>query len=141
MEEGVLCKIKHHGRKKYFIMAKIADKRGNVLSIGHSSYVRTHPLQKKYAQNVGLPKKEFLHAEIMALIRLLPQHRHKADSITVYRFNLDGTPANAKPCPICMSAIKAAGIKKIYYTTEYDNQKLDFKKYQQFQSRRKNDWL
>ncbi len=121
-------------RKKYFIMAKICDKRGKVLSIGHNSYVRTHPLQAKLAQRVQLPQKEFLHAEMMALIRLLPQHRQKAYSITIYRFNADGTPALAKPCPICQSAIEACGIKHIWYTTEDNAQDMEFSRYEQYQS-------
>ena len=118
-------------RKKYFIMAKICDKRGKVLSIGHNSYVRTHPLQAKMAQRVKLPKKEFLHAEMMALIRLLPQHRHKAHSITIYRFNADGTPALAKPCPVCESAIEACGIKHVWYTTEDNCLDMEYEQYEQ----------
>lgn len=118
-------KGKGRGNKKVFIFAKICDKRGRVLSIGWNSYVKTHPIQLKYAKKNKMPLREFLHAEAMAIIRLLPQHRAKAYSITVYRFRADGTPALAKPCPICMSMIRATGtIKKVYYTT--DNDPLDF---------------
>ena len=123
-------------QKKYFVMAKITDKSGMVLSVGHSSYVKTHPLQKKVAQKVGLPKKEFLHAEVMAIVRLRPEHRHKAHTITVYRFTADGRPALAKPCPVCQSMIEAAGIKHVYYTTPDNNQGLQYERYRQYQIER-----
>lgn len=130
---------KTYGRKKYFIMAKITDKSGMVLSVGHSSYVKTHPLQKKYAQKVGLPKKEFLHAEMMAIIRLRPHQLRKVHAITVYRFHEDGRPALAKPCPICQSMIEAAGIKHVYYTTDEDCLDMDFEQYEQH--RDEQDWI
>lgn len=131
---------KYSGRKKYFIMAKITDKRGMVLSVGHSSYVKTHPLQKKFAQKVNLPKKEFLHAEMMAIIRLRPHQRHKAHTITVYRFHEDGRPALAKPCPICQSMIAAAGIKNVYYTTDENPLDMDFEQYEQCRDEQ-DDWI
>lgn len=120
-------------QKKYFVMAAITDKRGLVLSIGYCSYVKTHPLQAKFAKKVNLPKKEFLHAEAMAIIRLRPEHRRKAHTITVYRFNADGSPALAKPCPVCQSMIEAAGIKHVYYTTPDNDQGMQYEQYRQHQ--------
>ena len=123
-------------QKKYFVMAKITDRKGKVLSIGHCSYVKTHPLQAKFAKKVNLPKKEFLHAEAMAIIRLCPENWYKAHTITVYRFNADGTPALAKPCPICQSMIEAAGIKHVYYTTPDNDQGLQYEQYRRYQIER-----
>lgn len=94
--------------------AIIFDKRGHPISVGQNSYVKTHPYQKKLAKNVGMPEKEYLHAEIHAITKCKDLSR--AYSIFISRYNADGQPMNAKPCPICAKAIKLAGIKKVRYT-------------------------
>lgn len=100
--------------KKHDLTAIIYDKRGRVLSIGKNNYVKTHPVQKKYANKVGHPHKEFLHAEVSAIVKC--KDLSKAHKISIFRFNTDGSPALAKPCPVCMSAIEAAGIQHITHT-------------------------
>lgn len=100
---------------KQELTAIIYDKKGKVLSIGQNSYIKTHPLQAKHASKVGLPDKQYLHAEIHAIIRC--KDLSKAYKIFISRINKHGDPALAKPCPICQSAIKAAGIEQIEYTT------------------------
>lgn len=94
--------------------AIIYDKRGRVLSIGKNSYIKTHPYQAECAKKVGLPDKQFLHAEIHAIIRCKDLTR--ARKIVVSRFGAHGEPKNAKPCPVCISAIRAAGIKYVEHT-------------------------
>ena len=96
------------------ITAVIYDKRGRVLSVGQNSYIKTHPHQAKHASRVGLEHKQFLHAEVHAIVRCKDLGR--AHKIFVTRFNKNGDPVLAKPCPVCMSAIRAAGIKLIEYT-------------------------
>lgn len=100
--------------KRQAITAMIYDKRGRVLSVGQNSYVKTHPEMKKYAQQVGEPYKEYLHAEIAAILKCADLK--KAHKISVFRFNADGKPALAKPCKICQGAIEAAGIKVVVHT-------------------------
>lgn len=100
--------------KKHDLTAIIYDKKGRVLSIGKNNYVKTHPMQKEYATKVGEPYKEFLHAEISAIIKC--KNLNRAHKISVFRFNRNGKPALAKPCNVCMSAIGASGIKKIVHT-------------------------
>lgn len=100
--------------KRQNLTAIIYDKRGRVLSIGQNSYIKTHPMQAKHALKAGLPDKQFLHAEVHAIIRCLDLS--KAHRIFVSRFDSNGNPVLAKPCPVCMSAIKAAGIKEIVHT-------------------------
>lgn len=100
--------------KKYNIIAIITDKRGKVLSVGENSYKKTHPIQKKFAAMNGLPQKQFVHAEISALIKC--KNIKDAHQIKVIRKHKNGNPANAKPCVICQSAIKEAGIKNIIHT-------------------------
>lgn len=96
------------------ITAIIYDRRGNVLSIGQNSYVKTHPLQAKHAEIVGEPHKLFLHAEVHAITRC--KRLDRAHRIFISRYGKDGRPLNAKPCPVCMSAIKATGIEVIEHT-------------------------
>lgn len=99
---------------KHQLTAVIYDKRGRVISIGQNSYVKTHPLQAKYADKVGLPDKQFLHAEIHAIIRC--KDLSKAHKIFISRWNKKGEPVLAKPCPVCQSAIEAAGIEIVEHT-------------------------
>jgi len=101
-------------KARFDITAIIYDKRGKVLSIGKNSYVKTHPYQAKCAQRVGLPDKQFLHAEIHAIVRC--RRLEKAHRIVVMRFDSEGGEKNAKPCPVCQSAIEAAGIKIVEHT-------------------------
>lgn len=96
------------------ITAIIYDRKGNVLSIGQNSYVKTHPLQAKHAEIVGEPYKMFLHAEIHAITKC--KQLNKAHRIYISRYSKDGVPVNAKPCPVCMSAIRATNIKIIEHT-------------------------
>ncbi len=101
-------------KKRFELTALIYDKRGRVLSVGKSSYIKTHPLQKKHADAVGLCDKIFLHAEIHAIAKC--RSLDKAYKIVVMRFDSDGNPKNAKPCPVCEDAIRAAGIKEVVHT-------------------------
>lgn len=96
------------------ITATIFDRRGRVLSIGQNSYVKTHPIQAKYAKQVGEDKKIFLHAEIHAIVKC--KNLKKAHKIFVSRWDPQGNPQLAKPCPVCLSAIRASGIKIIEHT-------------------------
>lgn len=100
--------------KQFDMTAFIYDKRGRIISIGKNSYVKTHPMQAEHAAKVGEPYKIFMHAEIRAITRC--KNLDKAHSIRIMRYREDGTPGSAKPCKICMSAIKQAGIKHIEYT-------------------------
>lgn len=100
-------------KQKYFILAKCYDKKGQLLSVGFNSYEKTHPLQKHFANKAGLPEKEFLHAEIAAILRCKTKQIFR---ITIERYNKYGIPVNAKPCPICQEAIKAFGIQVIEHT-------------------------
>lgn len=78
-----------------------------------NSYTQTHPLQAKYAREVNQPEKIYLHAEIACLLRAGTKPIHK---LVIERYWKDGSPALAKPCPICKKAIEDWGIKIIEYT-------------------------
>ena len=90
--------------KRHRITAIIYDRKGTVLSIGQNSYVKTHPLQAKYAAEMGEDYKVFLHAEIHAITKL--KDINKAHKMVIFRYSEDGKPALAKPCKICSQAIR-----------------------------------
>lgn len=96
------------------LIAKIYDKRDRLLSTGTNSYVQTHPIQAHFARLVDQPHRIYLHAEIQAIIRARGKAMHK---IRVERYNAKGGEADAFPCPVCMLAIKKAGIKVIEFTS------------------------
>ena len=104
-------------KKRYQITACCFKKDGTLLSVGSNSYTKTHPLQKYFANKVGQPAKQFLHAEIQALIRA--RNTQPIYSMTITQFDTKtGKFQDAKPCPICIEAMKAFGVKKISYTTK-----------------------
>jgi len=101
---------------KHIITAIISDRKNKVLSIGKNNYTKTHPIQAKHAKKVGEPMRNFLHAEINAIVRC--KDIDSAHRIQIFRYGKDGIQRLAKPCPICMSAIEATRIKVIEFTTE-----------------------
>ena len=110
-EDCVILRLMEH---KHNITAIIYDKRGRPLSIGQNSYIKTHPLQLKMAEKVGLPEKKFMHAEISTIVKC--KDLSKAHKIVIMRYTKDGKPANAKPCAICQAAIALTPIKIIEHT-------------------------
>lgn len=61
------------------------------------------------------------HAETMA-IRAAGQSNLRGATIYVARINRRGTPVFSRPCPSCMEAIELAGIKKIVYTVDNEEE-------------------
>lgn len=74
---------------------------------------KTHPLQARLAERVGVHQKIYLHSEIAALVKC----RQECDTIIVARVNSQNKLRNSKPCPICSTALKEAGVSKVYYST------------------------
>lgn len=74
---------------------------------------KSHPIQARFAERVGLHQKIYLHAEIAALVKCKEEY----DTIVVARVNNQGKIRLAKPCPCCSLAIEESNIKRIYYTT------------------------
>lgn len=99
---------------KHLLTAVIYDRKGNVLSIGQNNYVKSHPHQAKHAHLVGMDERIYLHAEIHAIVKC--KNLHKAHRMFVSRWDKNGLPQLAKPCPVCDSAIKAAGIEVVQWT-------------------------
>ena len=100
-------------KRRFFILAKCYNKRGQLLSVGFNSYTKTHSIQKHFADLVGMPEKEYLHAEIAAIIRAKDKKIYR---ITTERYDAHGNPVPSAPCPVCLRAIKAYGIQIIEHT-------------------------
>jgi len=100
-------------KSQQIIVASCYDKRGYLLSTAVNSYTKTHPKQAYHAAKVGHPLRCFLHAEIAAIIKAKGKKIHK---MKVERFGKRGNLLPSHPCPICMSAIKAASINCLEYT-------------------------
>jgi len=89
------------------------DKSGRLLSHAENSYCKTHPIQAHFAKLVGLDAKQYLHAEIHAMLKAKDKKVH---SVHVFRRNKAGRLLMAKPCPICFAAMKAYGVEKVFYS-------------------------
>lgn len=100
-------------RRRYDIIATTFDKRGRVIASCHNDYDKTHTKQSHYATKAGLPEKQFLHAEIAAIIK---SRRRDIHSIKIERYDREGNPKDAMPCAVCQYAIKMANIKWVNYT-------------------------
>lgn len=98
--------------RKYDITAFAYDKRGKLLSVGRNSYVKTHPLQAKFAKESGNTHAVYLHAELSALLKA----RQQVHKLVVFRYDSKGKPANSKPCAACQLALKFFKVKHIEHT-------------------------
>lgn len=109
-------------QRRHDLTATIYDRRGNILSVGHNSYKKTHPKMLQLSQQVlDDPHHVFLHAEVAALIKLAKLRRHASPHrIHIERYDRMGRPKLAAPCPMCQLAISLAGIKHITYTQDED---------------------
>ena len=107
-------KVSNHIRqnnRRYDVFAIAVDKKHREIVQRRNSYIKTHPMQERFANLAGEEDKRFLHAEIHAISRAT-----KPYAIYIARVGRDGTTKLAKPCRICELAIKEAGIKEVYYT-------------------------
>lgn len=97
------------------LWAVVTDKRGNIIGEACNSYKKTHPYQAKIAKSVGMPDRQFLHAEASACIRAL---RASSEPYKIYvaRVLRNGEPALACPCRVCNAIIKETGITVVEYT-------------------------
>ena len=97
---------------KHRVAACCYDRKGRVLSYGTNSYTKTHPKQLRFATEAGNACKQFLHAEIAALVRC----REVPYKIKVIRVGKNGELKLAKPCPICSLAILEAGVTLVEFS-------------------------
>lgn len=108
--------IKSKGRTSISRFAAVLTNGWNTY-IGFNTY-RTHPLQARFAVKTGYPEKIHCHAEIAAIAKGTKDRNWNLDDYTLYvaRVLADDTPALARPCPGCMSAISEFNIKHVEFT-------------------------
>jgi tRNA(Arg) A34 adenosine deaminase TadA len=111
---GLAIKLANSSKSRKKVGALLLHK-NKVIAQGVNQDTKSHPLQAKLADMVGLSEKIYLHAEISALVKC----KSEADTIVVARLGGHNGDElrNAKPCPICSLALEQAGIEHIYYTT------------------------
>lgn len=104
-------------RKRFELISTTFDKRGIPITTQRNSYSKSHPLQFYFSKKAGLHEdRVYLHSELNACIK---SNGRKIYSILVQRFDADGNPADARPCPSCIEALKAYGVQKAMWTTKY----------------------
>ena len=103
--------------------------KGKVVSFGINSD-KTSPLQNKYRLTTDLKYIENFvdkeHSEVNCLGKVHPRFRFDKCEIVIISKKKDGNFRLARPCAVCMAAIKDFGIKKIYYTNR--NQTFSFER-------------
>lgn len=94
--------------------------RNEIIATGYNRK-KTNPLQFHFAQKAGRPEAIYPHAEIAALGKFHRQSWLIRDfhlmKIFVYRETKTNGLGMARPCEICTLALKAFGIKHIFYST------------------------
>jgi deoxycytidylate deaminase len=95
----------HSPFDKRFRLGAVISKGRRPISIGFNK-LKTH---------AKWPTAFSLHAELSALLAKRFEDIVGAN-IWVYRETVDGIPAKARPCKICMAALAEAGISKVYYS-------------------------
>lgn len=100
---------------RHTLTAKCFDKRGRLLSEAVNRYDKTHPVQAYFAKKVGHASKIYLHAEIHAILKAGGKEIHR---IEISRYSKVGNQLLAKPCPVCMEAIRAYGIKEVSWSID-----------------------
>lgn len=100
--------ISYKSPSKFKLSCLIVDK-NKIVTWGINNMAKTHPSCKTWGN--------FQHAELNALIGT-SYEKTRGCTAYIYRETLQGNIANSRPCPVCMIALKQAGIKDIIYTSE-----------------------
>lgn len=93
-----------------------------IVSSGHNSSTRCSPLQKQMDTARFGPSDKHkgpVHAETDCLLPLIRQDIDISGSdIYLSRRHRDGSLALSRPCPGCMSLLRAVGVKRAYFSVE-----------------------
>ena len=93
-----------------------------IVSSGHNSSTRCSPLQKKMdVSRFGSPDQHRgpVHAETACLLPLIRQgyDMSRAD-LYIIRRHRNGSLALSRPCPGCMSLLRANGVRRVFFSVE-----------------------
>ena len=89
------------GRSRHYSV--ILCKKGRIVSEAANSYTKTSPRMAKAANKAGLPDKQCLHSEALALFR---DKQRKGVKLIVARVSADGKSMYSAPCPVCAILIQ-----------------------------------
>ena len=93
-----------------------------IISSGHNSSTRCSPLQKQIdVARFGDPDKHKgpVHAETVCLLPLIRQGYDMTRSdLYIVRRHKDGSLAISRPCPGCMSLLRANGVRNVFFSVE-----------------------
>lgn len=105
----------HDSGGKQSIWAMAVNRNGSIIAEAGNMYLKSHPLQARYAKLVGLEEKIYPHSEILLLSKLV-KLQQSCYAVVIARAGRNGMPMNAAPCPICSYALEEAGINNIFHT-------------------------
>jgi len=122
----------------HFHLGCVLTYKHHILAMASNS-CKTHPIQKYYNRKYRhfrygpKPCAHTLHAEIAALSSISYPIGIQIDwkDVRAYIYRISpGKPSGhgmARPCPSCEQALRSAGVRHIYYTTDggYAYEKLD----------------
>lgn len=115
--------IDNEGVQGRFKLAAAITYKKQILTVGINS-MKSHPLQTEYGKNVD---SIYLHAEIDAIrkaLKIMPEEYLLKCDMYILRIKKDydhnWIRGLARPCCGCMKAIKDYGIKRVYYTKDYE---------------------
>lgn len=104
------------GRCRVYSVA--TDKRGNFLGESLNTYIKTSPIMKRWANKLGHIGKEYMHSEIITLLRSAKSAKMISD-LYVARVDKQGKVKDGKPCVICSAYIQQEFPElKIHWTLE-----------------------
>ena len=102
-----------------------------IISSGHNSSTRCSPIQKQMdAARFGFPDqhKGPVHAETACLLPLIRQGYDMSRSdLYIVRGYRNGSLALSRPCPGCMSLLRANGVRRVFFSVEdgYSVERID----------------
>jgi len=113
-------------RKKFLLKSTAFDKKGAVLAVAYNDYLKSSPIQKALSIRAGLSEhRTAVHAEVLCLVRASRNHPSKrVHTLLIERYDSEGKPRLAKPCPSCELAIKDSKVQIVMYTSENGVQTL-----------------
>jgi len=111
-------KVAQKGRSK-FRMGAVVVQGNRILSVGYNNMQKSHPVMSRNSISVEQQNFIKLHAEVSALLSLDNPSINNKTAIYVYRARRDGHQGLAKPCDVCIRFIQSMGVKKVYFSLDY----------------------
>ena len=91
-----------------------------IISSGCNSITRCSPIQQKLDHNrFGGEHKGVCHAETACLLPFIRQGYDMSRSdLYIVRRHRNGSLAISRPCPGCMSLLRASGVRRVFFSVE-----------------------